>query len=131
MTIFRAPTPEAILAGLTSKEKIVEGHKVDCYTIGELAKALGRQVVTVRKWEVEGRIPLAPIVDPGMDGRHGRRRYYTAAHIVGMVRIAAEEGILLDPFSPRRGQRMSQISETKFTERVFVLFEDLLKASAA
>lgn len=87
------------------------------YPIGELARALNRRPATMRKWEDLGIIPRAPIeLTPGSPG--GRRRLYTAEHIIGMVRIADEEGVL----NPRE----HAIKDTQFVARVQELFAALL-----
>jgi hypothetical protein len=142
------PSKENILIGLKPRRYLAKGVEREFYTIGELAKALGRQVVTVRKWEREGILPAsqfvvnAYILGPGgepvtddlgrkVENKRGRRRLYTAEQVVGIVQIAADEGILLDPYRPRKGQRVRQIRETNFTERVIALFRQELETAAA
>lgn len=118
---------EDILTGLKSRSYAFPSGATELYSIGELAKALGREVVTVRKWETDGTIPLPIYVKNGSDGKHGRRRLYSAAQICGMVRIANEEGIHIDQMRPRKGQRIKQIQRTRFTERVTALFDQELR----
>lgn len=43
--------------GAKGKEYVINGQKVILYTIGELAKALGKSPVTIRMWESKGWIP--------------------------------------------------------------------------
>jgi hypothetical protein len=94
----------------------VNGTKEEFFTVGQLAQALNRQAVTVRKWERDGVIPKAVFIAPSDDPR-GKRRLYTRQQVEGMARIAAEEGVLLVHQKP--------IGQTKFTERVLDLFRTL------
>lgn len=85
------------------------------FTLGHLAKALGRKTATVRKWEREGVIPKAMFQVPGRDGDlRGRRRLYTRMQVEGIARIAAEEGLFVNTRKP--------FEETQFKERVLALF---------
>lgn len=97
----------------------VKGVLVDMFTIGQLAALLGRKAVSLRRWEAEGTIPLAPFTAPSDDPR-GRRRLFSEAHVVGILKIAAEEGLLDD--------LTIKISETKFRPRVLELFKELAAA---
>lgn len=86
------------------------------FTIGDLARALGRRPVTIRKWERDGVIPQAQYQIPGRDNDpRGRRRLYTRKQVEGMVRVAAEEGLFRNTTKP--------IAATQFAERVRRLFE--------
>jgi hypothetical protein len=40
--------------------KTLQGKEVELFTIGALAQALEKQIVTVRLWEKKGYIPIAP-----------------------------------------------------------------------
>jgi hypothetical protein len=96
----------------------VAGVETEFFTVGDLAKALGRQPVTIRKWEREGVIPKSTYQSPGKDGDvRGRRRLYIREQVEGMVRIAHEEGVLVSHQKPIKG--------TRFTERVVDLFKAL------
>lgn len=99
----------------------VNGKDVEFYTVGQLAQALGRKAVTIRKWENDGVIPVATFNAPSDDPR-GRRRLYTKEQVVGMVQIAKEEGILTETWKP--------INKTDFSKRVKELFERLLNESS-
>lgn len=113
--------PEEILEGLRARRVQVGGQEVVMYGIGELATALGRKSVTMRKWEEVGIIPVATfMLNPGTE--QGRRRMYSAAQVIGIVRIAAEEGIL---YAPRNA-----IKDTQFVGRVQELFGVLTGAAA-
>lgn len=90
---------------------------INMYTIGQLAAVLGRTPVTIRRWEREGVIPVAPFTAPS-EHKEGVRRLYSEAHMLGIVNIAREEG-LLDSLTKKVGG-------TKFKVRVKALFEELL-----
>jgi hypothetical protein len=94
------------------------GKQVEVFSVGDLARNLGRKAVSIRRWEHEGIIPLAPFFTRGADPR-GQRRYYSRAHVEGMVRIAREEG-LLDGSWP-------VIASTAFSPRVHALFKELTR----
>jgi len=57
------------------------------YSIGALALALNRQVVTLRKWEREGYLPAARLKH-----QYGTR-YYTEFQIRGLVELAKKYGV--------------------------------------
>ncbi|HET7110146.1 MAG TPA: MerR family transcriptional regulator [Gemmatimonadales bacterium] len=88
------------------------------YTVGQLAAALHRSPVTIRKWERLGYIPIASFRTPGQV-RQKARRLYSREQLEIIVSIAADEGLMdgkideLGILHPRRG-----INETKFTARV-------------
>lgn len=86
-----------------------------CYAIGVLAKALGRQPVTIRLWEREGLLPRTSFSSSKVQGS-GKARLYTREQIEGIVRIAEEEGVL-------DGTR--SIRDTDFTKRVKALFIEI------
>ncbi|MCZ0981884.1 hypothetical protein O1L60_31230 [Streptomyces diastatochromogenes] len=104
--------------------KPYKGGYREFFGIGELAKALRRDAVTMRKWESSGVIPRATFVISGKTA-NGNRRLYTREQIEAIVRIAEEEGLFDgDP----RGIR---IADTRFTERVKEAFEQLRQKEAA
>ena len=40
--------------------KVFRGEEVEMFTVGALAHALGKKIVTIRLWERKGYIPIAP-----------------------------------------------------------------------
>lgn len=92
----------------------VGGKDVEFFTVGQLALALGRRPVTIRKWETEGIIPKALFSAPSEDPR-GRRRLYTRAQVEGIVKIAHDEGVFV--------AHAKSIRSTNFTARVAALFK--------
>ena len=93
----------------------LRGVPTEFFTVGQLARALGRESVTIRKWERLGIIPRAIYQVPGKDGdERGRRRLYTRAQVEGIIIIAAQEGL----FSATR----KPFDQTAFRQRVLELF---------
>ena len=46
-----------------TKRTLPNGTDVDMFTIGALAAALGRPIITIRSWIKEGYLPSAPPID--------------------------------------------------------------------
>lgn len=92
--------------------------EMELYTISEVAEALRRKPVTIRKWEREAVIPKATFVKPGRNGDpRGRRRLYSRAQVEALVEIAESEGILYN--------LKANISQTGFKRRVFEAFRQI------
>ena len=96
----------------------VDGISYEFFSIGDLAAALGKATVTIRYWEYQGFIPKPTLRAPSAHVSK-RHRLYTRPQIEGIVRIAAEEGIL-EEARPR-------IEKTRFQEKVLDLFLALAK----
>lgn len=94
--------------------KVINGVRTELFSIGALADALGKAVVTVRLWERKGVIPKAQYRTPNKNGKGGRR-LYTRAQIEGIVMIAQQEGMT----NPR-----AEYTQT-FTARCVDLFRRL------
>jgi len=96
----------------------INGTPTEFYSVGQLAAALRRSSVTIRKWERLGYLPIAQFRTPGQV-RQKARRLYSRAQLETIVAIAADEGLLEGTIDaqgilhPKVG-----ITETKFTERV-------------
>lgn len=100
------------------REYRIGDKTVRLYGIGDLAEALNRRPVTIRKWEKEGVIPSPTFNKPGTGGDpRGRRRLYSQAQIEGLVSIAADERILADT--------KKSVSRTQFKARAWALFKEL------
>lgn len=96
----------------------LNGVETEFFTIGALAHALNRQVVTIRKWERLGFLPKATYRTSG-----GRKdRLYTRAQVEGLVALAVEEKVY-DP-----GIRIP-IDTTNFPSRAASLFVALAEAA--
>lgn len=110
------PDPDEPLELGTPRVYRVGGKDVEFFTLGQLAAALHRKPVTLRRWESDGVIPAPRFSMPGTDGDpRGRRRLYTRSQVEGIVSIANQEG-LMD--NTNKG-----IRSTKFTQLVVALFE--------
>jgi hypothetical protein len=91
----------------------VGDQPTELFTIGDLAVALLREPATLRLWEERGHLPPADYRFPGQT-RAGQRRLYTRKQVLGLIKIAQEEG-LLDSFTKKVGL-------TGFPERARALF---------
>ena len=98
---------------MISKEYMVKGKKITLFTISDLANALGRETVTIRKWENLGFIPRA-----AMRTKSGFR-LYTKDEIEILVRIVREEKLA----------NGHSFAKTKFKERAFSAWAKLRKDS--
>lgn len=93
------------------------------FTIGHLADAFGRSPVTIRSWESKGVMPNTPYRSPrprgeALPGKKSKgRRLWTRSQIEGMLRIAREEGVILNGKPPSK----------QFSQRVAALFRELLE----
>lgn len=96
---------------------VVNGVEYEFFSIGDLAAALDRRPGTIRLWERQGFIPEGLRSPSTHEGK--RQRIYTRPQIEGIVRIAAEEGIL--------GEARPRIDKTAFKERVLDLFLELAR----
>lgn len=112
------PFWEEAFDGLTPRVYEIRGEDREFFTIGQLAYALGRKPVTLRKWEADRVIPRATFLAPNpKQDERAKRRLYSRAQAEGIVRIAVEEGL-------HNGNR-KPIGSTEFTARVFELFREL------
>lgn len=72
--------PEADWDSKSYKKTLPNGKDVEMFTIGALASALGRPLITVRAWIKEGYLPASPYRLPTKknvkgEDHHGRRLY--------------------------------------------------------
>jgi hypothetical protein len=95
------------------KRLLIQGVPTECFPIGALAKALNRQPVTIRSWELKGVMPKARIRDSR------GRRWYTRRQVEGLIIIAKSEGVLDFDVRPDR-------IPDSFTERVIQLWKEPL-----
>jgi len=80
------------------KKTLPNGTDVEMFTLGSLAQALGRPIITLRLWETMGYLPSAPYrlsdkVDKHGDIRKGRK-LYSRAMVEAAVEIFTRHGIL-------------------------------------
>ena len=108
-------TPER-LDLVSGQWMIARGTRTEFFTIGALARALSRKPVTLRQWEAAGQLPKSGWQDARIRGK-GKRRLYTRAQAEAAIRIAAEEGILVETW---RG-----VSKTRFRDRLIKAWKEL------
>lgn len=96
--------------------KLLRGKEVELFTIGALAQALEKEVVTIRLWEKKGYIPNAPyrLRSKSLNGNkvQGNRAYTRE-----LIEIAIEE------FSRRRLLGSARVEWNKYKELTDVLVE--------
>lgn len=102
-----------------SKTYNIGGVAKEFYTVGQLAVALRRSPVTIRKWERLGHLPIATFRTPGQV-RQKARRLYSRAQLEIIVSIAIDEG-LMDGKVDEQGILHPKvgITDTRFKERVY------------
>jgi hypothetical protein len=115
-TVPAAPARRTPTEGLKSRTYVIRGRSIEFFTIGQLAVALNRRPVTIRKWEHDGILPKSQYATPSDDPR-GRQRLYTKEQVEGIVKIAIEEKVF-DPYRPN-------FKGSNFTTKVVALFKEL------
>jgi len=68
----------------------LDGHLLEGYYIGSLARAVGRSPRTIRRWEQEGTLPPLGYMTTAEDVR-GRRRVYTQEQIEAIAVVIDKE----------------------------------------
>lgn len=93
----------------------INGVMYEFFTIGQLAMALNRKPITIRKWEDRKVIPKARYRDPR------GRRLYTRRQVEGLIDLCHQHGILVFQGRPAAG------TVTKaFTKDVIALWKEPL-----
>jgi hypothetical protein len=74
------------------------GKDVEMFTIGALAEALGRPVITIRTWIKEGHIPASPYRLPAKQNVRGEtqmgRRLYSRSMVEKLIELFEKSGLL-------------------------------------
>jgi hypothetical protein len=74
------------------------GQDVEMFTIGALADALGRPIITLRAWMKDGYLPMSPYRLPSKVDKHGEmrqgRRLYTRPMIEAAIEVFNSSGLL-------------------------------------
>jgi hypothetical protein len=74
------------------------GKDIELFSVGALAKALGRPFITIRKWNESGYLPTSPYRLPTKKNKNGEehkgRRLYSRAMIEATVALFAQFGVL-------------------------------------
>jgi len=80
------------------KKTLPNGREIEMFTIGALAAALGRPIITIRAWIKEGYLPAAPYRLPSTKNINGKdhqgRRLYSRAMVERVVEILRTAGLL-------------------------------------
>jgi len=89
------------LQGWDSKpyvKTLPNGRDVEMFTIGALAEALGRPVITIRTWIKEGYLPASPYRLPSKKNIRGEdqmgRRLYTRSMIEIVIELFGKAGLI-------------------------------------
>ena len=104
---------------------MVNGETQEFFTIGHLAKALGYSVQSIRAWENSRLLPRSRYRTPSprkadQPGHLVKgRRLWTRQQIEGILRIAAEEGVILNkkPPTPRFAARVGELFTSLLNEQ--------------
>jgi hypothetical protein len=80
------------------KKTLPNGRDLEMFTIGALAAAVGRPIVSIRAWIKEGYLPASPYRLPtkkDVNGKdHAGRRLYSRAMVEKLVEILDKAGLL-------------------------------------
>lgn len=80
------------------KKTLPNGNDIEMFTIGALANALGRPLITVRAWIKEGYLPASPYRLPTKKNVNGEdhlgRRLYSRPMIESAVELFGKYGLL-------------------------------------
>lgn len=80
------------------KKPLPNGKVIDMFTLGALASALGRPIITVRDWTKKGYIPASPYRLPSKKNIRGEdhqgRRLYSRAMVEAAVELFHKAGVL-------------------------------------
>lgn len=89
------PLAEEELNGARGKVYRIKGEDIELFTVGELARAIGRRPVTVREWERRGWIPKSNYRTPApkapqIPGKPAKgRRLYTRDQVEFLVKAVS------------------------------------------
>lgn len=90
--------PEAGWDAKSYKKTLPNGKDVEMFTIGALASALGRPLITVRAWIKEGYLPASPYRLPTKKNVNGEdhmgRRLYSRPMVESAVELFNKVGLL-------------------------------------
>jgi hypothetical protein len=105
---------------------MVNGVEQEFFTIGHLARAIGYSVQSIRAWENTRLLPKSRYRTPTPRRANQPvhitkgRRLWTREQIEGIVRIASEEGVILNKKPPTQ----------RFAFRVQALFNELFNSQS-
>jgi hypothetical protein len=103
------------------KRYTIAGAAGEFHYVSALARALGRSSATIRQWERQGVIPVAPYFKRTAAGTlRPLRRLYPRAYIEAAVRIAGDEGLV--------GHRPQAWAACAFSDRLHEAWHELARA---
>lgn len=79
------------------EKSLPNGRQIQMYTLGSLAKALGRPTKTVRYWVENGILPTSPYRLPSKESNgkvYAGRRLYSKAMVEATVELFSTAGLL-------------------------------------
>lgn len=104
------------------------GKDIDLFTIGALAEALGRPVITLKLWMDEGHLPTSPYRLPTKLDKNGKeragRRLYSRSMIESAIAIFTKFGVL-------HVKRIDWVKYRKVTEQIAEAWEKSLAEETA
>jgi len=98
--VVKAPEvePDAAWDIKPIKKTLPNGKEVEMFTIGALAAALGRPVITIRTWIKEGHLPASPYRLPAKKNKNGEDhqglRLYSRAMVEKVIELFHSAGLL-------------------------------------
>ena len=96
--VIKEAGPEVAWDAKPIKKKLPNGNEVELFTIGAMANALGRPVITIRTWIKEGYLPASPYRLPAKKNKNGEdhqgRRLYSRAMVERTVSLFHSAGLL-------------------------------------
>lgn len=91
-------TPDLNWDARPFKKTLPNGKDIEMFTIGALASAVGRPVITIRTWIKEGHIPPSPYRLPDTVDKYGKsragRRMWSRAMIESLIELFGKSGLL-------------------------------------
>jgi hypothetical protein len=104
------------------------GKEIDLFTIGALAEAVGRPVITLKLWMDEGHLPTSPYRLPTKIDKNGKerqgRRLYSRSMIETAVATFSKFGVL-------HVKRIDWAKYRKVTEQIAEAWEKSLAEETA
>jgi len=91
-------TPDVAWDAKPTKKTLPNGTELELFSIGGLAGALGRPVITIRTWIKEGYLPASPYRLPAKKNKNGEdhqgHRLYSRAMVERTVSLFDSAGLL-------------------------------------
>lgn len=91
-------TPDSSWDSKPYKKTLPNGRDLEMFTIGALAAAVGRPVITIRSWIKQGYLPNSPYRLPStkdINGEdHAGRRLYSRAMVEALIDIFTKAGFM-------------------------------------